>query len=212
MRTPDKMTTSASTPTGRLRRTTFPTGREMKNLDDPAIPVLLLKPGDLIIRPSRAFDFDVTTHASGEALAVGEEGGAAANLIAVPIVKSGRNDYPNRITLGRAPTNDIVLGIPMISKLHAYFQKDPSTGEFSLWDAGSSFGTRVDGKDLVPGEPRPLENDARIIFAGRIQALFIETRIQTRKPDGVPPRSKSPPDLPCQVDPERTATVPLPTT
>ena len=56
--------------------------------------------------------------------------------------------YPDMITVGRAPNNDVVLQDGQVSKFHAWFRQGPAGME--LVDAGSRNGTYVDEKRL-PG-------------------------------------------------------------
>jgi hypothetical protein len=93
-------------------------------------------------------------------------------VVVVPLLKSDRNKVPNSITLGRATTNDVVVPHGVISKLHAVFKKDPSTGVFTVTDAKSRYGTAVNGKPLLPAEPFPLQSKANIVFARFVQAIF----------------------------------------
>lgn len=64
------------------------------------------------------------------------------------VAKSGSNPWADRVLVGRASNNDIVLRNDRISKLHAYFQMS-ARGVWRVFDAKSANGTRVDG-DLVP--------------------------------------------------------------
>jgi hypothetical protein len=95
------------------------------------------------------------------------------NQVAVaPLVKSKRNPMQKAVTLGRAEANDIVVPHGVISKLHAFFKKDPSTGQLSITDANSRFGTAVGGHILPPGESYPLAKKANIVFARYVQAIL----------------------------------------
>jgi pSer/pThr/pTyr-binding forkhead associated (FHA) protein len=65
-----------------------------------------------------------------------------------PLAKSGANPWSDRVCVGRAANNDVVLKHDRISKLHAYFHRP--RGAWRLSDANSANGTRVDGA-VVPG-------------------------------------------------------------
>jgi hypothetical protein len=93
-------------------------------------------------------------------------------VVVAPLVKSDRNKVPNSVTLGRAATNDIVLPHGVVSKVHAVFKKDLSTGVYTVTDAKSRYGTAVNGKPLMPAEPFPLASKANIVFARFVQAIF----------------------------------------
>lgn len=88
------------------------------------------------------------------------------------LVKSGRNAFNNMITLGRASNNDVVVPQGSISKFHAFFRMDTVKGLFSVWDAGSKFGTAVNGKALKQGECAALESGAIVVLARIVQATF----------------------------------------
>jgi hypothetical protein len=58
-----------------------------------------------------------------------------------PLIKSSRNPWSDRISVGRARNNDVVLFRQSVSKLHAHFFVQGSG--LAVCDAGSSNGTRV---------------------------------------------------------------------
>jgi len=66
-----------------------------------------------------------------------------------PLTKSGANPWAERILVGRASNNDIVLRHESVSKLHAYFE-ERQRGTLHLHDAKSANGTRVDGGPVDP--------------------------------------------------------------
>ncbi len=70
----------------------------------------------------------------------------AAQWKAYPVKKSDRNKFTNMITIGRTQNNDIIMDDPSVSKFHAYLQGEE--GQWKLCDAGSSFGTFLDGAKL----------------------------------------------------------------
>jgi hypothetical protein len=79
----------------------------------------------------------------------------------------------NRVSIGRAMNQDIVLRHPSISKFHAYLQSTEDDG-WTVSDGGSKNGTSVNGARLGK-EPRPLANGERLTF-GSIDAVFVDTR------------------------------------
>ncbi len=89
---------------------------------------------------------------------------------ALKVVKSADNPWRNRISLGRARNNDVVLRDRSVSKLHAHLTLDDD-GQTSLRDAGSRNGTRING-DRIRGK------DAIVLVAGdevrfgRVDAVF----------------------------------------
>ncbi|MHC4778320.1 MAG: FHA domain-containing protein [Planctomycetota bacterium] len=94
-------------------------------------------------------------------------------ILAVPIVKSSRNSFHNMITLGRASNNDVVVEHASVSKFHAYFRVDPSTMAVSVADAGSSYGTVVDGKSVGKDEAASLKSGAILRFAESVRSTFL---------------------------------------
>src|SRR5262249_4747267 len=58
------------------------------------------------------------------------------------LTKSGANPWSDRVCVGRAANNDVVLKDDRISKLHAYFHRPKRAWRLS--DARSANGTRVD--------------------------------------------------------------------
>ena len=79
--------------------------------------------------------------------------GAARGILAV--TKSERNLLDDLISIGRAPTCDMVLPDRGVSKLHAHFCRDAG-GRWNVRDADSTNGTFVDGKRAAPGLKVPL--------------------------------------------------------
>lgn len=71
--------------------------------------------------------------------------------------------FPDMITIGRVPNNDIVLAFPTVSKVHAYLRRD---GEgWRLHDHRATNGTFVSQRRLAPGGSHPLE-DGDVIHIG----------------------------------------------
>ena len=74
---------------------------------------------------------------------------------AIAVVKSDRNAYKAKITIGRAKNNDIVLRAAKVSKVHAALIPDED-GNFTLQDMGSSNGTKLNDERLKVNEPAPI--------------------------------------------------------
>jgi hypothetical protein len=82
---------------------------------------------------------------------------------AVLPVRKAQPTFPSMITVGRARNNDILLYDAVISKFHAWFGL--VDGTWTLSDAGSANGTRVNGQTLVPKGPAvPLHSGDEIAF------------------------------------------------
>nr|CAP62393.1 hypothetical protein [Archangium disciforme] len=78
-----------------------------------------------------------------------------------------------RVTVGRDAGCDIFLPHATASRLHAYFCQDPTTGAWTVTDAGSQNGTFLDGVLIMPGRSSPLLGRASLRF-GRAELLFLQ--------------------------------------
>lgn len=84
----------------------------------------------------------------------------------IEVVKKGSREFKGLIHVGRTDNNDVVLQAGGISKLHAYFTRDPASSSYLLTDAGSKNGTAVNGIRLETRRPDPLSDGALICFGG----------------------------------------------
>lgn len=82
-----------------------------------------------------------------------------------PVVKSLSNPWPERISVGRARNNDIVLQDNSVSKLHGHFVHSP-TGATMLVDAGSRNGIWINSRQLAAGQSIPVAPGDTITFGG----------------------------------------------
>lgn len=82
----------------------------------------------------------------------------------LPVVKSERNPYRDRVSIGRASICDMVLAAPAVSKLHAHFLMEPGGG-WSVRDARSTNGTFVNGQRLQEEVRVPIRPGDRLRFA-----------------------------------------------
>jgi hypothetical protein len=73
------------------------------------------------------------------------------------------------ITIGRAPSNDVVIDDPTVSAQHAWLTKAPSG--YYLKDLGSTNGTQISGVSITDAE---LKDRAEIRF-GCVTAVFRDT-------------------------------------
>jgi len=80
----------------------------------------------------------------------------------IPVVKTNRNAFASRITIGRAKNNDIVIRASKVSKLHAAILPADRSDRYELMDMGSANGTRLNDVRLPPREAAPLVNNDRI--------------------------------------------------
>lgn len=88
--------------------------------------------------------------------------GFSANPL-LPLHKSDRNVFASRITIGRAPNNDVVLSHKKISRLHAVLII-PKEGEktYCLMDMGSANGTFLNSAKLRARKREPLRNGDKV--------------------------------------------------
>jgi hypothetical protein len=69
----------------------------------------------------------------------------------IAVKKPAQAPVQDRIFLGRSETNDICVPHKTVSKLHAYFQRDPSAAnKWQLVDTGSANGTKHNGMRIPP--------------------------------------------------------------
>ena len=94
-------------------------------------------------------------------------------ILVAPVIKSGRNKFPNMITVGRTNQNDIILPVRSISKFHAYFKTSSDSGELMIVDAESRFGTVLHGEEIVAEKPRALENGNTLVFGKVARSTFL---------------------------------------
>jgi hypothetical protein len=87
---------------------------------------------------------------------------------AVIAIRKKPGSFWDQITVGRASTNDIVLGDPAVSNVHAHFEVS-SDGSVSLQDLGSSNGTYVNREPLQPHVLIPLHEGDCVRFG---QSVF----------------------------------------
>jgi hypothetical protein len=76
-----------------------------------------------------------------------------------------------RVSVGRAMNQDIVLRHASISKFHAYLQSNDDV--WSVADGGSTNGTSLNGAKLGAKESRPVADGDRLTF-GSIEAVFLD--------------------------------------
>lgn len=74
----------------------------------------------------------------------------AQSLLVFRLLKQAANPFKSWVTVGRARNNDIVLPVPSISKLHAYFSRPHEGGPWTVTDSGSRNGTAVNGAAIAP--------------------------------------------------------------
>lgn len=84
--------------------------------------------------------------------------------------QSASSPFQDRVFVGRARTNDVVIAARGISKLHCYFRE--IDGTWVIADAGSKNGTFVAGERLDSRREVPLRNSSEVCV-GIVRAMFV---------------------------------------
>lgn len=121
----------------------------------------------------RDFDSYAATSTANEPTAYGpmEEDALERTLVAL-VAKSDRNQFRDKILLGRSPVSDIVVAHPSVSKMHAFFERDPEKG-YRLFDGDSRYGTALNGQILDKGVGVPVKSRDALVLAGYVSLTFL---------------------------------------
>ena len=103
------------------------------------------------------------------------------------------------ITIGRTPSNDVVIDHPTVSWQHAVLTKWPSG--YRLKDLGSTNGTQIDGVSITDAE---LKDGAEIRF-GYVTGVFRDATASTDQARGMQVSSEH--DGPAQVRVSETQSI-----
>jgi hypothetical protein len=85
------------------------------------------------------------------------------------------NVFTERISIGRARNNDVVLRHQSVSKFHAWLETDEED-TFYIGDAKSTYATQVNGRQLESRDLPPLSSGDILTF-GEIEALFCDASV-----------------------------------
>jgi pSer/pThr/pTyr-binding forkhead associated (FHA) protein len=101
--------------------------------------------------------------------------------------REGSNAFTLMVTIGRASNNDLVLADRRVSKFHAYFRRVGTS--WTISDANSTNGTRVDGVPVPAERSIALRSGARIVLGGAVVLEFLEgddlfERLENARPEG----------------------------
>ena len=107
------------------------------------------------------------------------------------------NPFPERISVGRARNCDVVLRYSYVSKLHAHFLLShpelpmDAQGQLRLVDQKSHNGSNVNGQELEPGQPVPVENGDEIVLGSlRLRLMNAERFVAFIKRESQRPKSR----------------------
>ena len=99
---------------------------------------------------------------------------AGVSIRVVP-VRAGENALTHLITVGRRGDSDVTVADISVSRLHAFFKRNPDGG-FSLQDVGSTNGTTVNEFSVCTkemGPPTDVKSGDNIRF-GQVEVTFLE--------------------------------------
>jgi hypothetical protein len=92
-----------------------------------------------------------------------------AKVEVYPLAKKPGASFPDMITVGRTPNNDVVLRDVTVSRLHAFFRHRDK--KWVIADGGSKNGTRLDGVPLEPRRERDVES-GQLVRIGDLELTF----------------------------------------
>ena len=92
--------------------------------------------------------------------------------VAVLQKRAGSNAFKLMVTIGRSKNNDVQIPCDDVSKFHAYVLNNPKEDTPQFADAGSTFGSEIDGERLTPRVPTSLASGMRIQI-GSVHALCL---------------------------------------
>ncbi len=90
------------------------------------------------------------------------------------VAKRPGNPFPNMVSIGRATSNDIVIALETISKLHGYFLHENDAWYYT--DYQSTNGTVINDKRVAKGEKRLVQDGDRMELGLDIGAVFLLPR------------------------------------
>jgi hypothetical protein len=88
-----------------------------------------------------------------------------------------QNAFAMGVTVGRIDSNDIVIEDHSVSRFHAYFQKEPRSGEWFLVDAESKNGTWAG--------PLKLALNAKALLTDRTKVRFGDIELEFLLPSSI---------------------------
>ena len=98
------------------------------------------------------------------------EPGAPVEIEVYPLLKKPGASFPDRITIGRTPNNDVVIADGSVSRLHAYARRVGNG--WVVADAGSKNGSWLSGSPLEARRERPLTSRS-MLRLGDVDLTFL---------------------------------------
>jgi hypothetical protein len=119
----------------------------------------------LTIDDDPTFDVDAVE----ETMPHGRELPTDIELELYPLAKKAGASFPDRITIGRTPNNDVVIADSSVSRLHAYIRR--AGDGWVVADGGSKNGSWLRGLPLEPRREQPLASRA-VLRLGDVDLTF----------------------------------------
>jgi hypothetical protein len=129
------------------------------------------------LRPPKRFE----ETKSGPASPAGQ--GKNIDWIIWPLRKGGGSLSLVRVTVGRTANNDVPIEDPSVSRFHAFFE--PGSPSWTVKDAGSRLGTKVNGKPAAT--TTPLRSGDQVAF-GDVELTFMDVESLVYFVDRMSPR------------------------
>ncbi|MFT3699749.1 MAG: FHA domain-containing protein [Kofleriaceae bacterium] len=114
-------------------------------------------------------DDDLDVAPGDETLPFGRDLPDEIELEVYPLAKKPGASFPDRITIGRTPNNDVVINDTSISRLHAYLKK--SGARWVVADAGSKNGSWLKGAVLDARKEQNIDSRA-VLRLGDVDVTF----------------------------------------
>lgn len=114
-------------------------------------------------------DAQLSEYVTEETLPFGKDLPAEIDLELYPLAKKPGASFPDRITIGRTPNNDVVIVDTSISRLHAYVKR--SAAGWVVADAGSKNGSWLKGGVLEARKEQRLAS-RDVLRVGDVDVTF----------------------------------------
>lgn len=97
-----------------------------------------------------------------------------------PRILSTEGQAPEKVwTIGRALTNDVVLGFPQVSARHGRLRFEEESHSWQICDCGSTNGILLDGRQIPPHTWQPIRDNTVALFGATQAVIAFKTRINS---------------------------------